>query len=978
MILKPKKLLSIAVSLCLTMPAWSQTDEQSDDAPARENLLEEIVVVGSQIRGANIEGALPVSVLATEDIELTAATSGDELLRAIPQVGETNFNESVTTGVNAARGDVGSINLRGLGTGNTLVLINGRRMVLHPGTQTENLVPVVTANSNTLPVLGIERVEVLRDGAAAIYGTDAVAGVINYVLNKDYEGGELNVQFGAEEGTGRDEINITGAKGFSFNGGKTYLTVTGAYADRSGIMASERSFSENADLRPRVEGDPLFEGDTQLDGRSTSTPWGIFEFDGGPGRAHLQPSTFSSCDFSVSPDLCLDASSSTVGDRDLRLNRNAARTLISDRERLNLFAFLNHDFDNGMEFFGEVGYYEATTNRVWEQAGILSNGRMEVPAHYYWNPFGPVTFADGRPNPNRLPGLDPEVVPEEGLSFRLRSYRPLDTGPRRVEVRNESYRFVGGLAGTFGEQWDWESAIVYSEAKTKDHTENRVSTSLFQQSLLLDTPEAYNLFTGGDINNPSNPMDPTLNPQSVIDPFLIDVDRISKTSLTLADFKLSNANLFSLPAGDVAIGAGIEWREEDFDENRDPRSDGTISFTDAVTGELVNVSDIMGSSASPDADGSRRVWSAYAEFLVPLLRDAPLVRSLDAQLAVRFEDFSDVGSVTKPKIALSWYPFEQFQIRAAYSEGFRAPNLVQIHQGQLSVVNTRSDPARRDPITGDIPSGQVQEIREGNRELEPEESENFTFGFVYTPFNSLTITADAWRIDQDGVVGILGGANHILLDDVLRQQGSFNPAVIREPTADGSLGEVEVVFDRYINFQPRKIKGYDFGILYGVDTDAGEFDFKFNMARLTTFNQEAGPLTQLLVDAGVPAQNTGSLVEQEFRPKWRGTASLRWRKDAWGAGIFATYVSEVFDIQTRADSDTTDPGAPLPVDEYFRVNVHADYEFRPGFVESAQVRLGVRNVFDEKPPLADEAFGYEGSLHPSSGRYPYINVRMKF
>ena len=277
--------------------------------------------------------------------------------------------------------------------------------------------------------------------------------------------------------------------------------------------------------------------------------------------------------------------------------------------------------------------------------------------------------------------------------------------------------------------------MLYSEANTEDQTNNRLSSTLFQQQLLLDTPARIQHLHGRcNISDPTAPIAPNPNPQSAIDPMRITVTRNSDTSITLADFRLSNASLFQLPAGDVGVGFGIEYREEDFVEDRDPRSDGTIQFTDAITQQLVNVSDMVGSSASPDSTGKRDVTSAYIEFIVPLLSDVTGAQSLDVQLAARYEDFSDVGSVTKPRIAVSWYPIgHALQFRAAYSEGFRAPNLVQIHQGALSVVNTRSDPALADPVTGDVPSYQIQEIREGNRELKPEESENLSIGMVVTP-----------------------------------------------------------------------------------------------------------------------------------------------------------------------------------------------------------------------------------------------------
>ncbi|MEM9622176.1 MAG: TonB-dependent receptor plug domain-containing protein, partial [Pseudomonadota bacterium] len=514
---------------------------------AQEEIIEEIVVVGSQIRGADIAGSLPVSVLSEDDMVLTGAVTGDELLRSIPQMGFVGFNEAVTTGVNAARGDVNSINLRGLGTGNTLTLINGRRMVLHPGTQTENRIPVVTTNANTLPVMGLERLEVLRDGAAALYGTDAVAGVVNYVLKDDFEGTEFNVRYGLSEGTDLDETTINGATGFSFNDGRTRVMVSGTYYDKSGFAADERDYAETSDLRGEFAGDPLFAGDASLDNRSSLfLGWGEYIYEGDVGRVHVRPTDLvrdngdllsaADCDFLLPDQLCLDPGSS---DRALRIDRNRTRELSPDSDRLNLFSYITHDFDNGYQWYTELGYYQAEVDRTREQAGLLSNGRFTVPADYYWNPLGPVTFADGRVNPNRVvPAGDP-TVPDEGLPFVIRNFTAFDTGFRQVNVEDTSYRFVTGLQGTIG-AWDFDTAVVYSEAETVDETDNRLSHTLFQQALLSDQPGAYNIFNGLDPADPASPFDPTPNPRASIDPFIISVKRESETSLTLVDFKVSN------------------------------------------------------------------------------------------------------------------------------------------------------------------------------------------------------------------------------------------------------------------------------------------------------------------------------------------------------------------------------------------------------------------------------------------------------
>ena len=941
---------------------------------AEENqIVEEIIVVGTQIKGADFAGALPVSVLTQEDIALTGAITGDELLRSIPQMGAVGFNEATTTGVNAARGDVNSINLRGLGTGNTLTLINGRRMVLHPGTQTENRIPVVTTNANTLPVAGIERLEVLRDGAAALYGTDAVAGVVNYVLSDDYEGGQFSVRYGTSEGTDLNEVIVNAAKGFEFNDGRTHLALSGTYYNKNGFDADERDYARSSDLRGLFADDPLFAGDTSLDNRSgLFLGWGDYVYDG-IGRNHLRPTdlvrdnggllTASNCDYILDGGLCLDPGSS---DRALRGDRNRTREISPDSNRINVFGYLTHDFDSGLQWYSELGYYSAEIDRVREQAGLLSNGRFSVPADYYWNPLGPVTFDDGRLNPNRVvPAGDPDV-PDEGLGFQLRNFTAYDTGFRDINVKDHSYRFVTGLRGAMGD-WDFDTGFVYSAAETVDSTDNRLSTTLFQTALLSDQPGAYNIFNGLDISDPTSPFDPTPNSQASMDPFLINVRRESDTSLTLLDFKVSNNALFSLPAGDVGVAAGIEWRREDFDENRDPRSDGTIQFTDLVTGELLNGSDIVGSSASPDADGSRKVASLFVEFLVPVLRDLPLAKSVDLQLAARYEHFSDVGSVTKPKFAVSWYPADWLQIRAAFSKGFRAPNLTQTNIPAITVVNTVND-----PVTGF--SGGIEERRQGNPDLEPETSENLTFGLVISPAEGLVITADFWKIEQKGVVGLLNADNAVLLDFIFREQGTTFDRLIRDPITLEPL----IFNDKFQNQEVRNVEGLDFSVVYSFETNAGDFDVKLNAAHLTRFDQAPGPEQQIIVDAGLSSAGSGSLIQQNGRPKWRATASLRWRKDQWGAGLFAKYVGDIVDTSVRADSDTADPGKALPVKQFFTVNTYVDYRVEDGILEDARLRLGVRNIFDEEPPLADQSFGYFGSLHSNRGRYFYLDVSKRF
>ncbi|MCL5255117.1 MAG: TonB-dependent receptor [Gammaproteobacteria bacterium] len=436
--------------------------------------VERIQVVGSNIRGARSAGSLPVTSLSEEDIMNTNAMSGDELLRAIPQIGDVAFNnERVIGGVNDARGDVSSINLRGIGTGYTLTTLNGRRLVLHPGTQTENFVPVATVNSNTLPVRGLSRLEVLRDGAAAIYGSDAIAGVVNYVLKDDVDTSEISVSHGGTDGTNFAQTTINGLTGMRFNDGRTYLSLSGAYFNRDGMMASERSYSASLDSRFHPGVPERFQGAGALDGRLLASPWGTF-WSPSNGTFHLLPSDQANCSIAIDGNVCGAGGSLP---QDWRYDAAAERSMTSDVERFNVFGYLTHEIDATTELFAEALWYSAESIRLREQNANLAAQRFTISADAAFNLFGE--------------------------NVEIRNIRPTDTGPRRIEVEDYSYRLLTGVRGMW-QNWDWETAALYSMANTLDTDKNRIRADAFQAAINQTDPNlAYNPFIGGDPLNPN-------------------------------------------------------------------------------------------------------------------------------------------------------------------------------------------------------------------------------------------------------------------------------------------------------------------------------------------------------------------------------------------------------------------------------------------------------------------------------------------
>ena len=595
----------------------------------------------------------------------------------------------------------------------------------------------------------------------------------------------------------------------------------------------------------------------------------------------------------------------------------------------------------------------------------------------------------------------------------MERYRFVDAGNRDVSVDKNAYRFVTGLRGNFG-AWDFDTGLLYSEADTIDLARNRVSLTLLQQQINLTTPDAYNPFNGGCLDDPGQG-DCTPNPQSSIDPFRIDVYRKGGTSLALADFKLSRDDLLDLPGGDLGVATGVEWRRETFYDDRDPRLDGTITFTDSVTGEF-NGSDVAGSSPSPDTDGRRDVFSAFAEVFVPVVSPdmgIPLVEEFNLQLAGRLERFTDIDETAAvPRVAASWTTLPGVTFRGAWSQGFRAPNLVQVNDEGTTRSNTNADyvicqaqvaKGIVDDL-GDCARGGVISYRSGTENLVPEDSTSINLGIVLEPefIPGLTLTADYWRVKQKGLIGTFGYDNAIALDYLRRLNGSTNPNVVRlDPTQDeidlfagtglAPAGQIDYVIDDYLNLDSRVSKGWDFGLFYRVpDFGLGKFRLRFNAARLKSFVQSAGADGQELLDAveagvlpdEISVDGLGELLEQNGRPKWRFSTSLNWESGPVDVGLFGNYVGSVYDTSVSRDDpiESDDPNANFfRVDDMFTMNFSIAYTINNDTpLDGTRIRFAVNNLFDEDPPLADETYGFFSDLHSARGRVFHVELRKKF
>jgi outer membrane receptor protein involved in Fe transport len=1008
-------------ALALVFAAAAQAQEVASN-------VETVTVVGTHIQGAQTTEALPVTVVSQQQIEAIGATAGDDLLRSIPSMGPVQFNAANGQQTsNSARGDIASIDLRGAGIGDTLVLVNGRRMAAYPVSQSKGNVPLITYNAQVLPTSGIERVEILRDGAGAIYGSDAVAGVLNLVTRTDFDGITASTQYGYAEGTNRKEWKVDLFAGHNFANGRGNVSVSLSLYDRAAQLPSDEPYTATQDLRSFFAGDPNFSGSAAPDGRGNQSSYpalvarsasggtltaaikqGATSITTAAGSFHIQPSSLSSCVSQLANGLCIGTGTVpyTTTANSIRYNATLDNLITVspaiNRQNVNMNA--HYDINNDLTLYAEVDYYRAISHGLTTQPTALVP--IGVPASNYYNPLGPVTFANGQANPNRLPNLT--NVPASGLPVTFATYRFNDFGADHVDIYSYQDRFI---LGAKGRMWgfDWDSALLYGEAQAIDNSDGVDSTAL-AQSLALSTPDAYNPFNGGCLPNAAGVVtaggDCTPSSITALNNARLRLTRRDFTSLANADFKVSRPDLVALPGGNLGIAMGLEFRDETHSDLRDPRTNGQITFTDPVLNTF-SASNATGVNVTPSTHGARTVFSAYGELAVPVISpdmQIPLVQKVDLQLAGRFENYSDFGSVAKPKAAVAWDVIDDLRLRASWEQGFKAPNLETTSQFTFARAQSVTDWYRCQAAVnkGTLAnfnactySFGVTYNESGNPGLQPETSETFSYGLVFQPtflpeeLGHFTVTADRWTLHQVGVVGVIGPANIAVQDYASRAQGGAGIAALvrTAPTADdvafyaGSglapVGTPTVVNDTFQNLQPQTISGVDLSVAWTKDAgDIGNFSATVDGTYLDKYLQPPPPAVQQLFDLrqqgvinpATPLTSGASQIEQLGNPRWRALGTMTWTLDPFQIGTSVQYISQTMDTNFLSPS-----GAEYVVPSLTTLNLYGEYKlYDLGMTHELRFRVGARNLLDKDPPL--ESDGYNGALFQPYGRFVYFNV----
>jgi iron complex outermembrane recepter protein len=1072
--------------LTLLLTALPLAAQQAPNRPApvadEAVKLETFVVTGSNIRRTDAETALPVTVIDAMEVDARGAATMAELFETLGAA-EISAITEINNGPQLARGDVASVDLRGMGSGSTLTLLNGRRMAPHPVSMAENGVPSLAVNINTVPRALLERVEVLRDGASAVYGSDAAAGVLNNRINRNFTGRGVTLKGSMTQHGGANEFNASAYQGFKT--GRTHVAVSLDYFHRDALAAHDRWFSRNSDLRASRTlpapwnglpvTDPVsgvvYARDNDFRNANSVNQWGQWQrgfiqpdfltFAGSrpanntgittsttppagvatmaaDGMFYLWPSPAGVSFKQTLPSTNIDSAENATFS-----NWNKWKMLVPSTDRFQAALFIDRPLTDRVALFGDLLFYKAYSRTGREPVNFKNTDDQGVylPAANPWNPFG-VRFyhptgapnADGSP---RLVGTPADVSLWTGISPGQ------NTGggfkPRVTEVYSHAWRALAGLRGRLGDTWEWESAVLASQAQTHEYEHFQVRESRLRAALNRTDSTAFNPFpvtfriSGGQIVVDQ----PFTNPAGVVDALYDDEDRFGRTGLYLADAKL-NGRLWRLfNGGRLGIATGAEVRHETYSDRRaafvglNPPGSGS-QFPLLREGD----NDFLALSSNVPINARQTIMAAYLEAAFPFVtRDnrKPLIEALELSLAGRYEHFSIFGSAAKPKAGLFWKPFPALKLRGSVAESFRAPNLVQTNITPLRRQISADDPYRFE-VTGLSSDGTAQRTsyRQGNQNLKPEEARTWSSGAVLEipGVRGLSVSFDYFAIKQSKVIENFGAGPAIDLDEVLLDlatqaelrkgtpidridlgsgtaayQGSSK--IVRKPVTDADraafaafnarqasnatrrapVGEFISVIDDYLNLSGRQVQGYEVGVQWRSPRyRTGQF----------TLNAEATHYVMRRSRADESSPEVEEL-ERNGRAKWRANASVSWRLGGVSAGWFSSYYGSFVDTSAATTEPITKAlGYPgyirifndngvirylLRVNPSINHNAWLAYRFDrgvPAWLQGVSVRGSINNVLDTAPRLGDEQYGYQSGTFNPRGRQFGLEVSRKF
>jgi outer membrane receptor protein involved in Fe transport len=950
----------------------SAQGQQADQSKAKQ--LETITVTGSHIRRVDVETSNPVVTIDSTAIRASGKLTLGDLVQQLPAVTGGNVNPQVNNGGGTGGTTVG---LRGLGGQRTLVLIDGHRVI---NSATNNLVDV-----NSIPTDMVERIEVLTDGASAIYGSDAIGGVINVILKKNYNGASLSAQYG-QSGHG-DGASKAYTAAFGHTSDKWDIMGGVGYNQTDGILASRRKFSKNS---VSISGGPTSSG--------SYTP--VHTFVGGSsygahGRIQVPSSLQGTNGFPSCKNVALNTGAAGTSGSDYhcfgnddKYNYASVNLIDTPQKRTSIWLKGDYKFTDHLTAYAE-GYHNKTTASFQLAPALLGvNYGLVIPQNNPYNIFN--TAFDPAHN-----------------DFRLRA---VSIGNRQADSKNTTDQWDGGLKGDFGlfnQNWTWDLNVDYGRSAQDLTTLNLPNMNVVNADLACTS--ASNGCTPLNIFNQFNP-DSAKTLREAARP------AYSHTLNTQQVYTLeANGGLFDLPAGTVQLAAGMDYRRETVSSHIDP-----LLAIDPSTGNC-----ILGSQCSSPLSGSYDVKEGYFELFVPVLSNLPGVQSLNVTVGDRYSSYSSIGSsrignTNNTKFAIEYHPISDVLLRGTVATVFRAPNVADVYGSPVSDAPllkndpcngaTAANPAcvgvplngsfvNQDVALGQQIKGLLSGAQYAGLKLKPEKGKSFDFGVVYSPSyaEGLSFSADFWHIYLNNTISSVGAQT--VLNACYAGVTDFCPLITRF-TSGANAGQINQIIEPTANLGSTSTGGIDFSTRYKLPHFSfGDFTAGIDATYLKYYNQQTAPGTAAnvtyydaghLAPYGSPQASTcpsgGGIC---LFPRWRGTTFVNWTLGNWSASWRTRYIGR-FQNGSKSPSQDTFPiannggGSPIPGQVFkYGATVYHDISFGYNFEPyHTRVDLGVNNLSDKQPPFLYANNTLNANTDPTDfdliGRYYYARVTLTF
>ena len=900
-------LRSLLVATALPALAFAQA---AAPGAAEAVKLEAFTVTGSNLRAGESLGGANLRVVTTAEIEQAGTGSLYNFIKKIPEAGANGFGENR---VNTSSPGTASVSLRGLGANSTLVLLNGRRLTPAPfaqGGSAATLGTIQFVDLNMIPVDALARVEVLKDGASAVYGADAVAGVANFILKDNVQGSTVRAFYGDFPG---------GIAANTFKGS----VYTGATSGKLKVFALANFMHQAKIQYPEFSQRLVALSTTQNPGTFVVPVGGTNPVTGAviPAGTAAAGRTFAVSSTSTAFPPSFVATTTTTTPTANRHNINEALTPQPRVTRSGALATASYELSASDIAYAEVNYQKNVNLEYLSASPITNLNTVVIPANAAYNPFG-VTVTN-----------DPVV----GATLL---YRFTELGPRATETTNEFKRIVGGLKGKLTDTWTYDASVLYNRSTSHNALVAGWVSQAAVNAALADTNRAtaLNLFNNG--STPAN------NPATLAK-LVSNGTRDAFTELTSLN-AMATGSVYKLPAGDLKLATGGEWRDERFRDRR-------------TQDQLLNQS-----TPVPQSKGSRRVSAAYVEFNLPLAAPAqkiPFLATLDLNAAGRAEHYNDAGfsNTAVPKLGLRWQPFDaQVTFRGSWGKGYRAPSLAELYQPvNTSVVFNIADPLRAGrpgSNSNDTTTGQRQVVSGGNPLLSPEKSESFNYGVQLQPraLPGLSLGLDYYKIDVTDRVGASATPAIILANPTLFPGFVDRAAPTASDTANNLPGELIRIRQVIGNFGTAVTQGLDLSAEYRVTTK--------NFGKFTA--RAVGSTIYHAIIKTRPDLAAVETVRTFEVPHFRGNGSVAWNYQKFGAAVTADYIAGFPDAapSTLRVKQQTVTGLQLSYDLPY----------------ATKVTIGANNLFDKNPPRTASSTGYAEATSYFLPRFLYLDITKKF